>query len=276
MLVKKPTLVAGDPILSVSFSLVLVWNPNWFSFYLFCQFSSKMITGVLRRSSLPSRHSLSAALTSFDSGLSHHFSSAATVSSVSVDRNLVGNGSTLSSNLISRFASPSSPKSWMVSPARIAFQGYATEPESNLRDSKRVCFCSHSNSWRLFESLTNCYLWFWVEEREHVKDQRNEDLHSDSVIREPGEGSLVSSSPHSLRRNARHADLVHRATFPSRGQEVEGAVWDEVQETVSRCQSSEPRAEQEAVLVEALPYPRSSVRTPVPLQDPFGHVSCLR
>ncbi|CAF1705397.1 hypothetical protein HID58_054217 [Brassica napus] len=96
-----------------------------------------MITGVLRRSSLPSRHSLSAALTSFDSGLSHHFSSAATVSSVSVDRNLVGNGSTLSSNLISRFASPSSPKSWMVSPARIAFQGYATEPESNLRDSKR-------------------------------------------------------------------------------------------------------------------------------------------
>ncbi|RID71957.1 hypothetical protein BRARA_C03869 [Brassica rapa] len=50
-----------------------------------------MITGALRRSSLPSRHSLSAALTSFDSGLSHHFSSAATVSSV--DRNLVGNGS---------------------------------------------------------------------------------------------------------------------------------------------------------------------------------------
>ncbi|CAN6820456.1 unnamed protein product, partial [Brassica oleracea] len=95
-----------------------------------------MITGVLRRSSLPSRHSLSAALTSFDSGLSHHFSSAATVSSVSVDRNLVGNGSTLSSNIISRFASPSSPKSWMVSPARIAFQGYATERESNLRDSK--------------------------------------------------------------------------------------------------------------------------------------------
>ncbi|CAN7117904.1 hypothetical protein IGI04_012182 [Brassica rapa subsp. trilocularis] len=97
-----------------------------------------MITGALRRSSLPSRQTLSAALTSFDSGLSHHFSSAATVSSVFVDRNLVGNGSTLSSNLISRFISPSSPNSWMVSPARIAFQGYATECESNLRDSKSV------------------------------------------------------------------------------------------------------------------------------------------
>ncbi|CAF2128449.1 unnamed protein product [Brassica napus] len=95
-----------------------------------------MITGALRRSSLPSRHSLSAALTSFDSGLSHHFCTAATVSSV--ERNLVENGSTLSSNLISRFISPSSPNSWMVSPARIAFQGYATERESSLRDSKSV------------------------------------------------------------------------------------------------------------------------------------------
>ncbi|KAJ4897601.1 40S ribosomal protein S10 [Raphanus sativus] len=65
-----------------------------------------MITGGLRRSSLPSRQTLSAALTSFDSSLFDHFSSAATVASV--DCNLVGNGSTLSSNLISRFkAEPS-------------------------------------------------------------------------------------------------------------------------------------------------------------------------
>ncbi|KAH0934528.1 hypothetical protein HID58_011645 [Brassica napus] len=103
-----------------------------------------MITGALRRSSLPSRQTLSAALTSFDSGLSHHFFSAATVSSV--DRNLVGNGSTLSSNLISRFVSPSSPNSWMVSPARITFQGYATECEKSTSKIKgtRICVAIRS------------------------------------------------------------------------------------------------------------------------------------
>lgn len=110
--------------------------------------------------------------------------------------------------------------------------------------------------------------------RKHIKDQRNSDLHSDSIFRQPGEASLVSSSSHSQSRNARHENLVHGATIASRRQEVERAVRDEVQETVSRHQGSEPRAEQEALLVEALPYPRSSVRASVPLQDSFGHGPC--
>ncbi|VVA98770.1 unnamed protein product [Arabis nemorensis] len=104
-----------------------------------------MITGLFRRSSLPSRQTLSAALSSFDSGLSHHFTSAAT--GVSGELNLIGNGS--------RFTSASSPNSFgirargidirsepsMVSPATIAFRGYATEPESSIgenRDSESV------------------------------------------------------------------------------------------------------------------------------------------
>ncbi|RID62666.1 hypothetical protein BRARA_E01723 [Brassica rapa] len=93
-----------------------------------------MITGVLRRSSLPSRQALSAALTSFDSVTSHHFTSAATGASVKL--NLIGNGSTLSS--------ASSPSSFgniapsMVSPAGISFQGYATGSESSIGDSKKI------------------------------------------------------------------------------------------------------------------------------------------
>ncbi|XP_013647905.2 40S ribosomal protein S10, mitochondrial isoform X2 [Brassica napus] len=93
--------------------------------------------GVLRRSSLPSRQALSAALTSFDSVTSHHFTSAATGASVKL--NLIGNGSTLSS--------ASSPSSFgniardfyiMVSPAGISFQGYATGSESSIGDSKKI------------------------------------------------------------------------------------------------------------------------------------------
>lgn len=76
--------------------------------------------------------------------------------------------------------------------------------------------------------------------RKHIKDQRDEDLHSDPFVRQPGEGSLVSPSSQSLRRDARHEDPVHGASLPSRRQEVEGAVRDEVQETVSCHQSSEP------------------------------------
>ncbi|KAF8049735.1 hypothetical protein N665_2129s0006 [Sinapis alba] len=104
-----------------------------------------MITGVFRRSSLPSRHSLSAAINSFDSGLSHHFTSAATGASVKL--NLIGNGSNLSSasspssfgNISRDFHIRSKPS--MLSPAMISFQGYATESESSLGetvDSKSI------------------------------------------------------------------------------------------------------------------------------------------
>ncbi|CAN7046940.1 unnamed protein product [Brassica oleracea var. botrytis] len=86
--------------------------------------------GVLRRSSLPSRHALSAALTSFDSGLS----------GASVKLNLVGNGSTLSSAsfVISArdFHIRSEPS--MVSPAKISFRGYATGSESSIGDSAKI------------------------------------------------------------------------------------------------------------------------------------------
>ncbi|XP_024015341.1 40S ribosomal protein S10, mitochondrial isoform X2 [Eutrema salsugineum] len=109
-----------------------------------------MITGILRRSSLPSRRTLSAALTSIDSCLSHSFTSAAT--GISVERNLIGIGSNVSGDFISGFAPASSPNSIgirardfhirsepaMVFPARIAFQGYATERESSVGDSKSV------------------------------------------------------------------------------------------------------------------------------------------
>ncbi|KAJ0264711.1 40S ribosomal protein S10 [Hirschfeldia incana] len=98
-----------------------------------------MITGVFRRSSLPSRQTLSTTLTSFDSVLSHHFTSAATGASAKL--NLNGNGSNLSS--------PSSPSSFgniardfhirsKPSMARISFQGYATGSESSVGDSKTV------------------------------------------------------------------------------------------------------------------------------------------
>nr|VDD45301.1 unnamed protein product [Brassica oleracea] len=94
--------------------------------------------GVLRRSSLPSRHALSAALTSFDSGLSLNITSAATGASVKL--NLVGNGSTLSSAsfVISArdFHIRSEPS--MVSPAKISFRGYATGSESSIGDSAKI------------------------------------------------------------------------------------------------------------------------------------------
>ncbi|XP_010511234.1 PREDICTED: 40S ribosomal protein S10, mitochondrial-like [Camelina sativa] len=84
-----------------------------------------MITGVLRRSSLPSRHALSAALSSFDSCLSHNLTPA----------------STAASSITPRFTLASSPNSFgitarrdfhirseppMFVPAGIAFHGYAT------------------------------------------------------------------------------------------------------------------------------------------------------
>ncbi|CAH8380709.1 unnamed protein product [Eruca vesicaria subsp. sativa] len=99
-----------------------------------------MITGAFRRSSLPSRQTLSAALTSFDSGLSHHFTSAATGASVKL--NQVGNGSNpspasspISFGIIARdFHIRSEPS--MVSPTRIAFQRYATERDTNVAKIK--------------------------------------------------------------------------------------------------------------------------------------------
>ncbi|KFK39520.1 hypothetical protein AALP_AA3G254800 [Arabis alpina] len=96
-----------------------------------------MITGVFRRSTLPSRQTLSAAITSFDSGLSHHFTSAAT--GVSAELNQIRNGSSGSYNFISRFNIRSEPS--LSLPARIAFQGYATKPVSSIggsRDSENV------------------------------------------------------------------------------------------------------------------------------------------
>ncbi|XP_010466509.1 PREDICTED: 40S ribosomal protein S10, mitochondrial-like [Camelina sativa] len=90
-----------------------------------------MITGVLRRSSLPSRQTLSAALTSFDSCLSHNLTPS----------------STAASSITPRFTLASSPNSFgrefhnrseppMFVPAGIAFHGYATSPESKFKDSK--------------------------------------------------------------------------------------------------------------------------------------------
>ncbi|CAA7030212.1 unnamed protein product [Microthlaspi erraticum] len=101
-----------------------------------------MIAGVFRRSSLPSRQTLSAALSSFDSGLSHHFTSAAT-GIVSVERNLIRNGSSTSRDLMNRFAPASKgfqirSEPSMVFPARIASQGYATESEGIAGDSKSI------------------------------------------------------------------------------------------------------------------------------------------
>ncbi|KAG2306585.1 hypothetical protein Bca52824_026333 [Brassica carinata] len=90
-----------------------------------------MITGVFRRSSLPSRQTLSAAVNCFDSSLSHHFTSATTGAS------LVGNGSNLSSassNIARDFHIRSNPS--MASPARISFQGYATGTESSVAKIK--------------------------------------------------------------------------------------------------------------------------------------------
>uniref|UniRef100_A0A1J3IXW9 40S ribosomal protein S10, mitochondrial n=1 Tax=Noccaea caerulescens TaxID=107243 RepID=A0A1J3IXW9_NOCCA len=98
-----------------------------------------MIAGVFRRSSFPSRQTLSAALTSFDSGLSHHFTSAAT-GVVSVERNLVGNGST---GFMNRFAPESRgfhirSEPSIVFPARIAFQGYATERNGDFKSVPKI------------------------------------------------------------------------------------------------------------------------------------------
>ncbi|EOA31336.1 hypothetical protein CARUB_v10014509mg [Capsella rubella] len=94
-----------------------------------------MITGVLRRSSLPSGQTLSAALTSFDSCLSHHLTPASTAASITP-----------------RFTVASSPNSFgitardfhirseppMFVPAGIVSHGYATARESSFRDSKNV------------------------------------------------------------------------------------------------------------------------------------------
>ncbi|XP_018465172.2 40S ribosomal protein S10, mitochondrial isoform X2 [Raphanus sativus] len=71
-----------------------------------------MITGMFRRSSLPSRQTLSAALSSFDSALSRNFTTGA-----SAKLNPIGNGSNLSS---------------------ASFQGYATERETSVADSIKI------------------------------------------------------------------------------------------------------------------------------------------
>ncbi|KAL1197536.1 Small ribosomal subunit protein uS10m [Cardamine amara subsp. amara] len=92
-----------------------------------------MIAGVLRRSSLPSRQTLSTALNSFDSCLSHHFNPTATGISVT-----------------SRFALASSPNSFgtiarnfhirsepsLIVPAGITSQNYATARESSIRGNR--------------------------------------------------------------------------------------------------------------------------------------------
>lgn len=124
---KKRTLVAGDHALTV-ISLFLTETlirhervftlPSSLLFLVFIALNSKMI-GVFRRSSLPSRHTISAALRSYDSGLSQHFTSAATGASAKLDP--IGNGSNLSS-----------------ASSRISFQGYATERATSVADSKSV------------------------------------------------------------------------------------------------------------------------------------------
>ncbi|CAN8268760.1 unnamed protein product [Cochlearia groenlandica] len=81
-----------------------------------------MITGALRRSSLTSRQTLSAALTSVDSCLTQHFTSAATKT------NLIRNGSNHSSNTASDINIRSEPSLGFT--ARIAIQGYATKSKS--------------------------------------------------------------------------------------------------------------------------------------------------
>ncbi|KAH0850045.1 LOW QUALITY PROTEIN: hypothetical protein HID58_095838, partial [Brassica napus] len=104
-------------------------------------------------SSLPSRQALSAALTSFDSVTSHHFTSAATGASVKL--NLIGNGSYLSPPHRLRARLRETSTLWF--PRGDLVSSYATGSESSsIGDSKKIKI-----SQRIRKK----------EEEKHIKDQ---------------------------------------------------------------------------------------------------------
>ncbi|XP_010488253.1 PREDICTED: 40S ribosomal protein S10, mitochondrial-like [Camelina sativa] len=93
-----------------------------------------MITGVLRRSSLPSRQTLYAALTSFDSCLSHNLTPSSTAASITPRFTLASSPNSFGITARRDYHNRSEPP--MFVPAGIAFHGYATSPESKFKDSK--------------------------------------------------------------------------------------------------------------------------------------------